>query len=70
MASKLSKPTEPIDALTAELRIGRGNWRALRPHLTRYVLPDGGELFDWQEARSLIRRTARAEPPDRPRSAA
>jgi len=64
------RPAEPIDALTAELRIGRSNWRVLCPYLTRYVLPDAGELFDWQEARLLIRRIARAEPPVRSRPAA
>jgi hypothetical protein len=65
-----NKPAEPIDALTAELRIGRLNWRALRPYLTRYVLPEAGEVFDWQEVRTLVRRIARAEPPERTRPAA
>lgn len=61
-----AKPTEPIDEQTAELRIGRVNWRALKPRLTRYILPEAGEVFDWQEVRSLIRRIARAEPARKP----
>ena len=65
-----SKPAEPIDAETAELRIGRVNWRTLRPRLTRYLLPEAGEVFDWHEARALIRRIARAEPPSRQKPAA
>jgi hypothetical protein len=65
----MPKSRDFIDALTAELRVGAGGWRAIRPCVTRYVMPGGAEFFDWQEIRSLIQRTARAEPP-RGRSAA
>jgi hypothetical protein len=52
-----------IDPLTAELRVGRPAWRAIRACVTRYVMPDGAEFFDWREIKSFIQRTARPEPP-------
>jgi hypothetical protein len=61
----MSKPKDFIDSLTAELRVGRRGWRAIRPCITRYVMPDGSEFFDWQEIRTLIQQTARAERPQR-----
>jgi hypothetical protein len=65
----MPKPRDFIDSLTAELRVGRRGWQAIRPCITRYVLPDGTEFFDWQEIRSLIQRSARREPPHKERSA-
>jgi hypothetical protein len=66
----MPKSRDYVDSLTAELRVGRQGWRAIRPCVTRYVLPDGTEFFDWHEVTALIQRTARAEPPSRRRPAA
>jgi hypothetical protein len=54
-----------LDALTAELRVGREGWREIRPRIRRYVLPDGAEFFDWHVIVRLIQRWARVEPPRR-----
>jgi hypothetical protein len=52
-----------IDPFTAELRVGRRNWKAISVCVTRYVMPEGAEFFDWLEIKRLIESTARAEPP-------
>lgn len=51
-----------ITETTAQVRYGFGAWtRAIRPCVTRYLLPDGSELFDDQEIRAFILKWARAE---------
>ena len=59
-----------IDELTAQLRVGRRGWDDIRPHVTRYALPGSqASLYDWDEIRRFIQRTAQPQPPSEKRAA-
>lgn len=52
-----------ITETTAQIRYGAGAWkRAIRPCVSRYLLPDGSELFNDQEIRKFVRKWAKADP--------
>ena len=60
----MTRKHEYITPITAEVRYGRKTWQVIRPHLTRYALPGGGELYDEHEIWAFVRRWARVDRPN------